>query len=95
MLTDNEQGAIGTSCATEIQTAGVFILTTCVQGSLMAAAYTTRESAMATAVEFAQGEAETRLSGSLAERYEKARRHVEEQGGQIDIIVSPIFRDGL
>jgi len=93
MLTDNEQGAIGTSCATEIQTAGVFILTTCVQGSLMAAAYTTRESAMEAAVGWVEGEAETILSGSLGKRYEQAWRHVEGQGGQMEIILSLVFKE--
>src|SRR5579875_2880653 len=59
--------------------AGVYILVTSVQGRLMAAAYATRDSAMAAAVEFVQAEAETWLTGSLAERYERARRHVEGQ----------------
>jgi len=69
----------------------VFILTTCVQGSLMAAAHATRESAMAAAVEWVEGDAETRLGGSLEGRYEQARRHVEGQGGQMEIIRSPIL----
>ena len=91
MLTDNKQEAIGTSYATEIQTAGVFILTTCIQGSLMAAAHTTRERAMEAAVDWAEGDTETMLSGRLEERYEQARRHVEGQGGRMEIIGSPIF----
>lgn len=71
--------------------AGVYILATSIQGSLMAAAHTTREAAMAAAVEFVQGEARTQFSGSLEEQYERARRHVVGQGGQMEIIASRIF----
>ena len=77
------------------QTGRVSVLITLVDDAIMAAAHPTRESAMTAAVEFVQDEAETRLSGSLAERYERARRHVVEQGGRMDIIASPIFGGGL
>ncbi len=67
----------------------VYILVTSVQGSLMAAVHTTRESAMAAALDWVEGEAETRLSESLAERYETARRFVEGHGEKMEIIISP------
>lgn len=57
----------------------------------MAAAHVTREGAMTAAVAWVEVEAETRLNGSLEERYEKARRHVEGQGGRMEIIVSLLF----
>lgn len=57
----------------------------------MAAAHTTREVAMIAAVEFVQDQAETRLTGSLEERYENARHYVVGQGGQMEIIMSPIW----
>jgi len=57
----------------------------------MAAAHTTREGAMAAAVEWVASEAETRLSGLLAERYEKARRFVVGRGGRMEIVESLPF----
>ena len=67
------------------------ILVTVVNASMMAASYTTRETAMATAVDWVEGEAETRLLGSPEVRYKEARRFVEGQGGQMEIIVSLIW----
>lgn len=64
---------------------------TSVQGCLMAAVHTTRDSAMAAAVDWVKSDAETWFSGSLAERYERAQLYVVGQGGQMEIIGSPIF----
>lgn len=88
MPTDNRQKAARKDCAVEIQTLGVFILTTCVQDSLMTAAHTARGSAMEAAVAWVEGEAEARLRGSLEEQSEGARRFVEGRGGQMEIIGS-------
>jgi hypothetical protein len=87
----DEQEAVWKNPSVELHSGGVFILVTSVQGSLIAAVHTTRESAMAAAVGGVEGEAETRLSGSLEERYEKARCHVEGQGGQMEITKSLLF----
>lgn len=87
----DEKEAVRKNPSVELHSGGVLILVMSVQGILMAAAHTTRESAMAAAVEWVAGEAETRLSGSLEGRYEQARRHVEGQGGQMEIIRSPVF----
>ena len=75
----------------DLCTDNLYVLVTSVQSSLMAAIHTTRESTMAAAVDWVEGEAETRLTGSLVERYERARQHVVGQGGQMEIILSPIF----
>ena len=75
---------------TEIQTAGVFLLTTCVQGSLIAS-HQTREGAMAATVDWMEGEAETRPSGSLAVQYEMPRRQVGGQDGKMKLVWPPIF----
>ncbi len=91
MLISDGQQAVGKNPAIESHLGGVYVLVTSVQGSLMAAVHTTREGAMAAAVDWVEGEAETRLSGSLDEQYEKARRYLIGQGGQMKIIVSPIF----
>lgn len=95
MLISDEQQAVGKNPAVVLHSGGVFILVTSVQSCLMAAAHTTRESAMAAAGEWVEGEAETRLTGSLDERYEKARQHVVGQGEQMEIILSPIFGSNL
>lgn len=73
--------------------ASVYILVTSVQGSLMAAAHTTREAAMIAAVDWVEAEAETRLTVSLDERFQQAHRHVIGQGGQMAVLVTPIFGD--
>ena len=77
--------------AADRQADRVYVLVTVVDDAIMAAVHATRESAMAAAVDWVASEAETRLSGSLAERYEKARRFVEGRGGRMEIIGSPIF----
>ena len=77
--------------ASDLRTDNLYVLVTSVQGSLMAAVHTTREGAMAAAVDWVQGEAETRLTGTLIERYERARRFVKGQGGRMEIILSPVW----
>ncbi len=69
----------------------VHILVTSVVGSLVAAAHTTCQGAMAAAVNWVEGVAETRLNGSLKERFERACRHMAGQGERIKIVSNPIL----
>ena len=69
----------------------VYFFVTSVQGCLMAAVQTTCEAAMADAVEMVEAESETTLLCSLDERYETARRFMDGQSEQMEIIASPIF----
>lgn len=50
-----------------------------------------KSTAMAAAVDWVEAEAETRLTGSLDELYQQARRHVKRQGGQMEIVMSPVW----
>ena len=85
-ITSNGEGQVA-----DRQAGRVYVLVTVVDDAIMAAVHATREGATTAAVEWVASEAETRLSGSLAERYEQARRFVEGRGGRMEIIGSPIF----
>lgn len=83
--------AIAEGQVADRQAGRVYVLVTVVDDAIMAAVHATREGAMTAAVDWVQGEAETRMDGGLDERYEKAQRHVERQGGQMEIVSSPLF----
>ena len=71
---------------------GVFILVVSRDGSLTAAAYATERGAMEAAVESLeeeQDESEERLA--LEDRYRRAQAYVADEGGIVEIVLSPIY----